>query len=44
MSAVPGDFMRDPAKTVTFTNPIALDCKLADVTLELGESFSLQRS
>ncbi len=39
-----GAVLRDPAKTVTFTNPIMLDCKLSDVTLELGENFSLQRS
>jgi hypothetical protein len=39
-----GSVLRDPGKTVTFTNPIALACELADVTLELGSSFNLQRS
>jgi hypothetical protein len=39
-----GAALRDPAKTVTFTNPIAIACELADVTLELGSSFNLQRS
>ncbi|MEX0675968.1 MAG: hypothetical protein WD063_02755 [Pirellulales bacterium] len=39
-----GATLRDPAQTVTFTNPIALECELADVTLELGSSFNLQRS
>jgi hypothetical protein len=39
-----GAVLRDPAKTVTFTNPIALACPLSDVTLELGSSFNLQRS
>ena len=39
-----GATLRDPAQTVTFTNPIALACELADVTLELGNTFNLQRS
>ena len=39
-----GAALRDPAKTVTFTNPIAILCELADVTLELGSSLNLQRS
>lgn len=39
-----GATLRDPAKTVTFTNPIAIACELADITLDLGYSFSLQRS
>ncbi len=39
-----GAALRDPAQTVTFTNPIALECELAEVTLELGSSFNLQRS
>jgi hypothetical protein len=39
-----GAALRDPAKTVTFTNPIAIQCELADVTLELGSSLNLQRS
>jgi trimeric autotransporter adhesin len=39
-----GAALRDPAQTVTFANPIALECELADVTLELGSSFNLQRS
>lgn len=39
-----GAILRDPAKTVTFTNPIALACRLADVTLDLGDTFNLQRS
>jgi hypothetical protein len=40
-----GATLLDPYKTVTFTNPFALSrCGLADVTLDLGEAFSLQRS
>jgi trimeric autotransporter adhesin len=39
-----GGVLRDPAKTVTFTNPIAVACRLADVMLELGDTFNLQRS
>lgn len=39
-----GATLRDPAQTVTFANPIALECELADVTLELGNAFQLQRS
>jgi hypothetical protein len=39
-----GATLRDPAQTVTFANPIALACELADVTLELGNAFQLQRS
>jgi hypothetical protein len=39
-----GATLRDPAKTVTFTNPLALDCQLSDVTLDLGNTFNLQRS
>jgi hypothetical protein len=39
-----GAALRDPAQTVTFTNPIELECALADVTLELGNAFQLQRS
>ncbi len=39
-----GGALRDPAKTVTFTNPIAIACKLADVSLDLGDSINLQRS
>jgi hypothetical protein len=39
-----GGILRDPAKTVTFTNPIALTCDLSDVTLDLGNTFNLQRS
>lgn len=37
--------LRDTLKTVTFTNPIAVKCKLSELTeLDLGELFSLQRS
>ncbi len=40
-----GGTLLDPAKTVTFTNPILLSqCGLADVTLDLGQAISLQRS
>jgi hypothetical protein len=39
-----GAIFRDPAKTVTFTNPIAIGCQLSDITLELGNTFNLQRS
>jgi hypothetical protein len=39
-----GAILRDPSKTVTFTNPITLDCQLSDVTLDLGNTFNLQRS
>jgi len=39
-----GGALRDPAKTVTFTNPIALSCRLDDVALDLGESINLQRT
>ena len=39
-----GGVLRDPGKTVTFTNPVALTCELADVTLDLGNTFNLQRS
>ncbi len=39
-----GGILRDPAKTVTFTNPIALTCELAEVTLDLGNTLNLQRS
>jgi hypothetical protein len=39
-----GAALRDPAQTVTFTNPIAVLCELAEVTLDLGSSFHLQRS
>lgn len=39
-----GGVLRDPGKTVTFANPIALSCELADVTLDLGNTFNLQRS
>jgi hypothetical protein len=39
-----GATLRDPAQTVTFTNPIAIACELADVTLDLGNAFQLQRS
>jgi hypothetical protein len=39
-----GAVLRDPAKTVTFTNPIALACTLDDVTLDLGANINLQRS
>lgn len=36
--------LRDPAKTVTFTNPISLQCPLSEVTLDLGHTINLQRS
>jgi len=39
-----GGVLRDPAKTVTFTNPIAISSELADVNLDLGHTFQLQRS
>jgi trimeric autotransporter adhesin len=39
-----GASLRDPGKTVTFTNPIAIACDLGDVTLDLGNTFNLQRS
>jgi hypothetical protein len=39
-----GAILRDPAKTVTFTNPIALACQLSDVTLDLGNALNLQRT
>ncbi len=39
-----GGILRDPAKTVTFTNPVAIACQLSDVTLDLGNTFNLQRS
>ena len=39
-----GATLLDPGQTVTFTGPIALDCALADVTLNLGADFNLQRS
>jgi trimeric autotransporter adhesin len=39
-----GAVLRDPAKTVTFTNPIAVGCALSDVTLDLGNTFNLQRT
>jgi hypothetical protein len=39
-----GATLRDPGKTVTFTNPIAIVCGLGDVTLDLGDTFNLQRS
>ena len=39
-----GAVLRDPGKTVTFTNPIAVACELADVILDLGNTFNLQRS
>ena len=40
----PGATLKDPGKVVTFTNPIAVNGSLADVTLELGSVFNLQRS
>lgn len=39
-----GGAIRDPGKTVTFTNPIAVLGELSDVTLDLGTTFNLQRS
>ncbi|HEX3725831.1 MAG TPA: hypothetical protein VHV08_06295 [Pirellulales bacterium] len=39
-----GAIFRDPAKTVTFTNPIAVACQLSEITLDLGNTFNLQRS
>jgi hypothetical protein len=39
-----GGTLLDPGQSVTFTNPIALSCPLADVTLDLGAAFNLQRS
>ena len=33
----------DPAQCVTFTNPMQLNCRLADITLDLGYNFTLQR-
>jgi trimeric autotransporter adhesin len=39
-----GAALRDPAKTVTFTNPIAIQCELAEVALDLGSTLNLQRS
>lgn len=34
----------DPNKRITFTNPTALKCRIADGTLDLGNALSLQRS
>jgi len=39
-----GGTLLDPGQSVTFTNPIALSCPLADATLDLGAAFNLQRS
>lgn len=37
--------MLDPNKTVTFTNPFqVLNCSLSELSLDLGQSFYLQRS
>jgi trimeric autotransporter adhesin len=39
-----GATLLDPGQAVTFTAPIALECALADVTIDLGANFNLQRS
>lgn len=37
--------LNDPNKTVTFTNPFAVqNCGLSEINLNLGQNFSLQRS
>lgn len=39
-----GGTLLDPGQSITFTGPIDVTCRLADVTLDLGASFNLQRS
>ncbi len=39
-----GGTLLDPGKSITFTNPMAVTARLADVTLDLGANFNLQRS
>lgn len=39
-----GAKFRDPGKRITFTNPMQINCDLQDVTLDLGNTFALQRS
>lgn len=39
-----GGVLRDPAQRVAFTNPILINCALADCTLDLGNTFHLARS
>lgn len=34
----------DSFKTVTFTNPVLVECSLAECTIDLGGNFNLQRS
>lgn len=39
-----GGTLKDPAKKITFTNPIAFTCSLDDCKVDLGNTFNLQRS
>jgi hypothetical protein len=39
-----GGTLLDPGQSITFSNPIDVTCRLADVTLDLGANFNLQRS